>query len=250
FHALLGKYDYQKIISDAIVEKRLGDAKAYLKDLQESQSDAVYFCSPAEIYRIQAKIALSETTPDYQKAIDQLGKAITVEPQNLFLHLELARVYKQFTAHSQHMMLAETAHARATELSNWRSDLLAEWLAVLRQLPPHKWIEHTRQIPWAKRSELVFELRASGYLELRQYDKVWDECADFFDRFRFDPHMYEIAGKAAENIPPLDLITWKHQRPNAEKIYAMVSLVWERNGNMELAAECYARAVGLWQESE
>ena len=250
FHTLLRKHDYKKIINDAIAEKRIGDAKNYVKDLQESQVYPVYICSQAEIYKFNAKIALAEPSPDYQRTIDQLSKAISFEPQNALLHLEVARVYKQFTAHSQYLILAESAYAMATELSGWQPELLEEWLVVLRQLPAKKWIAQTMRIPWDKRTESIFMLRATGLLELKQYGKAWDECADYFERFMFNHAVYEIAQKAAENISPLDLITWKHQRPGAEKLYASLAIVWERNGNMELASECFARALGFWHESE
>jgi tetratricopeptide (TPR) repeat protein len=250
FHTLLRKYDYQKVIADAIAEKRLNDARTIIKDLQESQHNPVFFCPPSEIYRFSANVALSETNPDYQRAIDQLGKALSFEPHNLAIHLQLARAYKQFTSHPQYLLLSETSYSKAAALSSWQPELVLEWLSVLEQLPAHKRIEQTVQIPWELRSPLVFTLRINGFLELQHYDKAWNECVAFFENFRFDQQIYDSAQKVAENIPPLELVKWKHQHQGAEKLFALLSIIWARNGNMELATQCFARAIELWQESE
>lgn len=243
-HCLIQTVDPQKQISEAISDKRLKDAKVLLGDTQTTQGYPVFYFSPVEIHMLYAKVALAESPPDYVGVIDRLDKAQRHEPQNAFVALQTARTYGQFQTHPQHLLLADNAFAQAAALSGWRADVIDEWLSVLGQLPPDKLVDRTSVIPQEKRTASAITQRAAAFLRLDRSVEAWDETADYFERFDFDAQVFQIAQTAAEAIPPLELIAWRHRRPGVDRLDALLAIVWARSGGTEQTALYLARALG------
>lgn len=243
-HFLTLDLDPKKQVTEAIADKRLADARALLADLQNSQVHPVFDFPAVEFYMLHAKVAQAESPPDYAGAIDKLDKAQRHEPQNAFIALQTARTYKQFKTHSQHLLLADNAFAKAALLSGWHADVIDEWLSVLEQLPPEKLIDRTNLIPQEKRTAPLITQRAAAFLKRDRSADAWNETASFFERFEFNEQVFGIAQTAAEAFSPLELIAWRYSRPGADRLDALLAIVWARNGAADQAALYFARALG------
>lgn len=250
FQALVGQLDPERVIRTLIGDRDLTGARAHLETLDASQSEGVFAFPPAKRHLLRADLALAQSTPDFIRAIDQLNKAESFEPRNPLIHQRIGRAYRDYTNHAQHLLLADHAYQRAALLSEWRADVIEEWVEVLQQRGADHLLERTQTIPWDKRPAVVFARRAAALLEAGNYHGAWHECVDYFSQFGFNQSVYETARSAAAEIPPGELLMWMLERQNIDKLPAVQAIVWERNDQPDRAALYYAYALRAASEED
>ncbi|MGC9356353.1 MAG: hypothetical protein ACP5GX_00715 [Anaerolineae bacterium] len=250
FHALVGQLDPERVIQALIEERDLGEAQAHLEALNASQGEGAFAFPHSKLHLLQADVALAQSPPDFTRAIDELEKAKGFEPKNPAIHQRIGRTYRDYTEHSQHLLLADYAYQKAALLSGWRGDIVEEWVEILQQSTSERLLERTRAIPWEKRPAVVFARRAAALLEKGNYHGSWHECVDYFSQFGFSQSVYGTARLAASHIPPVELLIWMRERQNIEKLPAVQAIVWERNGQPEKAALYYAHALRAASEED
>jgi hypothetical protein len=248
FHALVRKLDPTRTVQSLIDERKLADAEAHLEALEASQDDGIFAFPRAKLHTLRAKAAMAHTPPQFARAIDQLKKAEGFEPKNPAIFQQSGRIYRYYTTHPQHLMLAGHAYERAAKLAGWRADLIEEWVEVLQQGTPERLLDRTREIPWDKRPAAVFALRASSLLETGNAHGAWHECVDYFSQFGFNQAVYETAQLAAAGIPASELLLWMRSRQKIDTMPAVQAIVYERNGEPEKAAIYLAHALRMASE--
>jgi hypothetical protein len=247
FKETLKQYDPGSLILQLINEKQLSRASSYLKALRKGGSSGLFAFPRQKIYELNAKFHLAQSPPDYGKAIGQFQNVLSLEPENVNIHLQIAETYFKFQSHPQHLPLCADAYERAGKLTDWQEDILNRLLEVLVQLnDPGTVLRITARIPWDKRPPAVFFLRAQSCIALEQYMGCWHEVSRFFETYGFDTRMYDLAQKAASFIEPLELLRWKYQvehKENTPGIKISLSIVWARNGNITMAKQCLDEAI-------
>jgi hypothetical protein len=243
FRALVKESDAEVTISQLIKVKQLTKAKQYLSILQDSYKDGMFSIPMSKIHMLWADVALAYKPPQFMQAIDKLKRAASFEPKSAIIHQRIARTYRLHEQHSQHLKLADLSYREALRLSDWQASLVEEWLEVLQQVSPESLLDHTEQIPWDKRTATVFQQRAASFLKIGKPDRSWYECIDYFVKFNFNQSVYEIAQHAAASLSLTDLILWKQNRHDIDRIPAALSIIWARSGNLEKAANYYALAL-------
>jgi hypothetical protein len=243
FRALVGQLDPERVIRTLINERALAKAEAHLETLDASQTEGVFAFPPAKRHLLRADLALAQSAPDFTQAIDQLKKAESFEPRNPLIHQRIGRTYRDYADHAQHLLLADHAYQRAAVLSEWRTDVIEEWIEVLQQRGSRQLLDRTQSIPWEKRPAVVFARRAAALLQQENHHGAWHECVDYFSQFGFNQSVYETAKLAASHIPPSELLMWMVERQNIDKLPAVQAIVWERNDEPDKAALYYAYAV-------
>lgn len=230
-------------VSEQIDAHRLPVARAMLGQLQTDQDQPGLYYPQAETYLLCARAALAENPPSYSKAIEYYSKALQFEPRRSEIHMQLARAYLQHSDHPQHRQFAHRSYDLAVKSSGWRSDLLDEWMRVLRIDPPDRLLKLTEDIPWERRTAEVFIGRAVSYEALGDPISAWSECVIFFQRSGYEPRVYAVAEATAQQLDPLWLINWLYTAPGAEKLHPAAAIVWMRNGNTLHAAQHLALAL-------
>ena len=234
----------ETVIAALIAGKQINQAKACMQALEESQEYEVYQVSPAQINVLRGDLALALSPPNYVVAIDNFRRAQQQDPRNAELYLRIAQTYAQYTKHPQHLNFSSDAYLHAARLLNWPTDILQTWFGILAQLnEPKVILNQTQAIPWDHRIRLIFLLRARSQLALEEYFLAWTEMVNCFERFGFHPEAYELARQAASQIDPVALIRWMHEHGEVPGSEAALAIVWERNGNIELAREKFNQAI-------
>lgn len=234
----------EMIIPALIANKNITLAQVNLQSLEECQGYECFHVPPAEVHVMRGDLALAQEPPNYVSAIDQYRRAQQLDPRNPEMYLKIAKSYAQYTSHPQHLNFSSDAYLHAARLLGWPIDLLETWFAILAQLDdPHLILRQTQAIPWARRIRLVFLLRARSHLALQEFSLAWNEMVNCFERFGFHPEAYELARQAASHIEPVVLIRWMHEHGDVPGNEAALAIVWERNGNIDLAKEKFNQAV-------
>ena len=71
---------------------------------------------------------------------------------------------------------------------------------------------------------------------LKRPNQAWQELTTFFARFSFDAEAYKLTREAARWIAPLTLMKLYHQQyKNIPGLEALISVIWEKNGNLDQA---------------
>jgi hypothetical protein len=248
FKEILNQYEPESSILRLINEKQLEPASSYLKVLREGGSSGLFACPRQKFYELSAKFHLAQSPPDYAKAIGQFQNVLTLEPDNVGIHLQIAQTYLNFRSHPQHLLLSAASYEKAAILTDWQEDIMTHLLEVLSRLNhPEMILRVTARIPWDRRPPASFFLRAESCIALEEYFASWNETANYFKKYGFDIKIYGLAQKAASFIEPLELLRWKHQVKHTEDIPGVkisFSIVWERNGNMEMAKQCMEEGIG------
>ena len=249
FQAAIIQLDPERAIRERIDTGQLQDAYDHLEALKAQGQESVFVCAPAKIHVLSARLAMAQVPPKYARAIDQLQKAKGYEPQNVRIYQQIGNVYRQFTSHPQHLKLAELAYRDACRLSQWRTNLVDEWLKVLEQLPPELLLKRTKEIPQEQRGVDVLIKRANSFLAAGRAQRAWHACIDFFEEYGFNESMYQIGTEATEQIQVAVLLSWMTSRHNVDKLPAAQSIVWARAGDLEKAAEYFALALSQTEEA-
>lgn len=248
FKEILNQYKPESSILQLINEKQLEPASLYLKALREGGSSGLFSSPRQKFYELSAKFHLAQSPPDYAKAIGQFQNVLTLEPNNVSIHLQIAQTYLNFRSHPQHLLLSAASYEKAAILTDWQEDVMTHLLEVLSRLnQPEIILRVTARIPWDRRPPASFFLRAESCIALEKYFACWNETAHYFEKYGFDVNMYGLAQKAASFIEPLELLRWKHQVKHKEDIPGVkisFSIVWERNGNMGMAKQCLEEGIG------
>jgi hypothetical protein len=248
------QYEPESSILQLINEKQLDQASSYLKALRENDSSCLFGFPRKKLYELNAKFHLAQSPPDYAKAIGQFQNVLTLEPDNVSIHLQIAQTYSNFQSHSQHLILSAASYERAAILTDWQEYIMNRLLEVLSRLNhPETILRVSAGIPWDRRPPASFFLRAESCIALEEYFACWNETAHYFEKYGFDVKMYGLAQKAAPFIEPLELLRWKHQVEHKENIPGVkisFSIVWERNGNMKMAKQCLEEGIGKKSNGE
>lgn len=228
--------DPEACVRGLLAGGRLSEAEACLPELEEMGGAGVYGAWRRTAHILAADIALAKSPPDCPRAIVELGRAESPGFYELDVQRRLGRAYALFTAQSDHLQRSCEAYERAAALSGWDAGVLDEWVAVLWQSgEPEAALKATQAVPAEKRTLGIFLLRAHSWEQRGAYLYAWHEIAAGLGLVCFDPSLYEQARRIASRNDPLDLVRWMTPYRDRPDFAAPESLVWEMNGNLELA---------------
>lgn len=239
-NGIIDTVEPKKLIQDSILAGRLDQFKDSFTVLQEMQQSELFNFPAVDLYRISANYELGKSPPDYLKAIGQLIKIADVQPDNVDILLEIAGWYASISNQSQHLQLAVDYYESALLVSRWRQDILDAWLEILVQLNDPKLIlQAIEDIPLEKQTSLAMKISAKCSIDQGEYLQAWHEAVRFFRTKGFDREVYDYARQAAYQIEPLLLMLLKKEYEGVEGLEPAVSIIWERNGNLSKARECF-----------
>jgi tetratricopeptide (TPR) repeat protein len=245
FETVYDAADPERHIGFLISAEKLAEAEAAIDDLEAATSCPAFAFSKAKLYLLRSQLALHYAFPQFALAIEYLRKAQKLEPLDISIDLRIAETYLAYQEHPQHILFASEAYEQALALSNWRVDIMESWLALIETFSPNDILEKTHKIPWDKRLPHVFLMRAKGYLDLGKPFDAWNECVRYFEEFHFNEAIYNVSKAVAYAVTdPREFIVWKSQYAGAENLPALMSIVWEVNGNLSLAEKRLAEARG------
>jgi len=204
-----------------------------------------------------ADLALAQTPPDCPRAITELHRAESYEIYELDVQQRLAKAYQLHTDQSDHLLRSSDAYALAASLSGWAVNILEDWMPVLWKLnQPDIVLDLTQAIPIEKRTRGIVTLRAQCWEQKKAYLDAWCEIAISFASIPFDAGLYELARRIAQLNDSLTLVKWMTPYRNKPAYAAPESLVWEMNGNRELAdlklseAQAYTPPAGELKDAD
>lgn len=217
--------------------KRMDEIEACLRDLAAMDKLGVFGSWARTVRLLTADLALAQTPPDCQRAINELYTTNnTRDFYELDVQQRLAKAYALHTDQSDHLLRSSEAYARAASLSHWAAHVLEEWVPVLWQLnQPDLALDVTQDIPVERRTRGIIALRSQCWEQKSAFLDAWYEVTTGFVRLPFDAALYELARRIARRNEPLALIRWLTPHRNKPAFAAAESLVWEVNGNRELA---------------
>ncbi len=227
----------QQVMARFLGRGMLKEAKACLDDLERTIGGGVFRLEAFAAPLMAADLELAQPAPNFTAALASLKKAEMLGAER-GIHLRRARAYARFTTHPDHLLLSSQAYSLAFEEEGRSQDIWREWRPFLDQVQePGQMLAQTEAVPCAMGGRALCLRRARAWLEQGKCLPAWAELNQALAQLGFDPELFEVARQASQGIAPLDMMRMMTPFRDNPAYAASVALMWERNGNMQLARE-------------
>ena len=238
------QYAPEAIIRTHIQAGEIDNADACLKAVKACNRGPFTF--PMKTFHILcAELEFSRTPQNFQKALDHLNRSLQKDKMDADIYKRIAMAYESFTAHEQHMQLSAEAYKSAAELSGWPQDIMEGWTRVLQDLPPHRIVADTSNVPKPFQPKEMVLLRVKSLMstgQLENTEKAWGEIVSYGIRFGMDVNLHNLARKVAGKVNPHLLLASKSICEKTPELKPLEAVIWERNGNTKKMIECLEKA--------
>jgi tetratricopeptide (TPR) repeat protein len=215
------------VVNDLIRKSKLSKLNQIAKELLKEKPYGLFDFYEAEKLLLLKNIELLKKPCDHGKAISYLDKYLNINPANVEVLIEIARIYKEYTSNSLHLENSINYLKRAADISDWQNDIVNVLVEILQVYPKtEKKLELTLEIPLNKRTPDIFLIRIEANLQLQRYTDAWYEIGTFFEKFGSDGKAEYLANEIIKNLDALTIKEWFHL--SKTKVDYLVELAYKR----------------------